>query len=130
MANKKTKKELFGEILKVVVSVEHKEFIQRELELLNKKSGGKKPTKVQEENEKIKVQILEILSVIDKPMQIKELQAEFQELAEYSNQKISALLKQLVEAGKVEKSTEKRETKFSLFQEEEIDEEEEEIVNE
>ena len=66
MENKKTKKELFGEVLKVVTSVEHKEFIQHELELLNKKAGNKKPTKVQEENEKIKVQILEMQAVIDK----------------------------------------------------------------
>ena len=126
MENKKTKKELFAEILKVVATDEHKKFIQHELELIDKKAGNKKPTKAQEENEKIKVQILEVLEVIDKPMQIKELQAEFTELAGYSNQKISALLKQLVEDGKVEKISEKRETKFSLFQEKEIDENAEE----
>lgn len=125
----KTKKVLFGEILAIEEIAKNEElvkFVKHELELLNKKAGSKKPTKVQEENEKIKVQILEVLEVIDKPMQIKELQAKFQELAGYSNQKISALLKQLVEDGKVEKISEKRETKFSLFQEKEIDENAEE----
>ena len=74
------------------------------------KSGEKKPTKTQIENEEIKAQILEVMT--SEPKAIKELQAENKSLAEYTNQKLSALLKQLVGENKVERVEEKRTAKF------------------
>ena len=78
----------------------------------NSGTGSKKPTKIQIENEKIKVQILEVMT--SEPKAIKELQAENESLAEYTNQKLSALLKQLVSENKVERVEEKRVAKFKI----------------
>lgn len=76
----------------------------------NSSTGSKKLTKTQIENEEIKVQILEVMT--SEPKAIKELQAENENLAEYTNQKLSALLKQLVNENKVERVEEKRVAKF------------------
>ena len=76
----------------------------------NSSTGSKKLTKTQIENEEIKAQILEVMT--SEPKAIKELQAENESLAEYTNQKLSALLKQLVGENKVERVEEKRTAKF------------------
>lgn len=76
----------------------------------NSSTGSKKLTKTQIENEEIKAQILEVMT--SEPKAIKELQAENENLAEYTNQKLSALLKQLVNENKVERVEEKRVAKF------------------
>lgn len=84
-------------------------------------TGTKKPSKAQIENEEIKGRLVEFLGTIEEPIQIKEIQ-QVDEFKDYSNQKISALLKQLVECGTVAKVVEKRVSKFSLN---ELDNEEE-----
>ena len=76
----------------------------------NSGTRSKKLTKTQIENEEIKAQILEVMT--SEPKAIKELQAENKSLAEYTNQKLSALLKQLVGENKVERVEEKRTAKF------------------
>ena len=76
----------------------------------NSSTGSRKLTKTQIENEEIKAQILEVMT--SEPKAIKELQAENESLAEYTNQKLSALLKQLVGENKVERVEEKRTAKF------------------
>ena len=76
----------------------------------NSSTGSKKLTKTQIENDEIKAQILEVMT--SEPKAIKELQAENENLAEYTNQKLSALLKQLVGENKVERVEEKRTAKF------------------
>ena len=87
------------------------EFIERELELLSKKnSAEKKPTAQQAENEAIKETILENLT---SRMTISEMQKSIPDLAEYSNQKISALMRQLILEGLVEKVEDKRKSYFS-----------------
>ena len=77
------------------------------------KDGKKVLTAEQKKNELIKENILEILGNCENPVQIKELMT-MEGMEEYSNQKLSALLKQLVESGKVEKIVEKRISKFKL----------------
>ena len=76
----------------------------------NSSTGSKKLTKTQIENEEIKAKILEVMT--SEPKAIKELQAENKSLAEYTNQKLSALLKQLVGENKVERVEDKRTAKF------------------
>jgi len=115
MANKVTKKEMF-EAIKKVEAVANNEamvaFIGHEIELLNNKSANKKPSKVQEANEAIKVDILNTLGT--KPVTVSELLKANEAFADMSNQKMSALLRQLVEAGKVVKSTDKKKSLFAL----------------
>lgn len=109
-----TKREKF-EMLMTIAEVKANpilsEFIERELELLTKKnSAEKKPTAQQAENEAIKETILENLT---SQMTISEMQKSIPDLAEYSNQKISALMRQLILEGLVKKVEDKRKSYFS-----------------
>ena len=93
-----------------------KEFIEQQMAIIDKKVGNKKPTKTQEENELIKKQLLQVLDV--EGMTITDIQV----LGfEYSNQKLSALLNQMVKDDLLTKSVGKdRKTLFHLNQDEEI----------
>lgn len=109
MANtRKTKREFYAELREVVAdNAELVAFIDHEVELLDKKNKNKssKPTKVQIENENIKVRIVEYLNGTGESTRIKGLQ---ENGFDYSTSKLSALLKQLVDDNKVEKFYEKK----------------------
>ena len=81
-------------------------------EQMAKKRGSSKPTKTQVENEGIKNEILEALAEADEPMTCGEITKALE--GDYTSQKISALLRQLVAGGKVTKSTEKKVSRFEL----------------
>ena len=114
MANKITKKEMFTMIkAQVKDNAEMVAFIDHEIELLDKKASNKKATKTQEANVGIKSTILAVLEGA-KPMTVTEMQGASAELGELSNQKVSALVRQLVEAGEVVRTIEKKVSRFSL----------------
>ncbi len=79
-------------------------------QLVKRASGERKPTKAQKENEGVKAEILAVLTAEGK--QCKDIA----EAVGISGQKCSALLKQLVEGGTVEKYTEKRVTYFKVVE--------------
>lgn len=79
---------------------------------VEKKGANKKPTKVQTENEALKVTILELLSEQDNPVPVSTLVKALDNT--YSSQKISALLSQMVDSGKVIKNIDKRQSLFSV----------------
>ena len=118
---KMTKRDYFNAILAVLNNVSDTEdvtaltaFIHHEIELLENKRSTAKPTKTQTENLAVKETIVSVLKEIGKPVTITEMQKFSAELAEFSCQKLSALLKQLVENDKtVTKVTEKKKTYFS-----------------
>ena len=101
MTNKKvTKREKF-EMLKALSEVKANpmltEFIDHELELLAKKNASeKKPTAQQVANEGLKEVILNVLIENGGLMTITDIQKASVELAELSNQRISALVRQMV----------------------------------
>lgn len=108
MANtRKTKREFFAELKAIVADNEELvAFIDHEVELLDNKRGkSSKPTKTQVENEGIKARIVEYLNNTGEATRIKGLQDNG---FDYSTSKLSALLKQLVDANKVEKFYEKK----------------------
>ena len=119
---KVTKKDYFNALRALVVDteVENKtaliDFIDNELALLAKKanSAKSKPSKAQAENEGIKTAIIAALNEVEKALTITEFQTAYPEFAEYSNQKLSALFKQLVDAGAVEKTVVKKKSYFSV----------------
>ena len=91
------------------------EFIERELELLAKKnSAEKKPTAQQTENAGIKEVIIEALTDEENGLTISAMQKKNAELGEYSNQKISALVRQMILDGIVVKTEEKGKAYFRL----------------
>lgn len=114
MANKITKKEMFTMIkAQVKDNAEMVAFIDHEIELLDKKASNKKATKTQEANVGIKSTILAVLEG-GKSMTVTEMQGASAELGELSNQKVSALVRQLVESGEVVKTIDKKVSRFSL----------------
>lgn len=115
MATKMTKKDYFNQILNNYDLAEsERAFIEHEIELLEKKAtGNRKPTKTQEANVGIKTDILEGM-VEDERYTVTELIKGNPKIADYSNQKISALLSQLVKDGKVTRTVEKGKTYFAL----------------
>lgn len=122
MANvKMTKRDYFNEVLAIVENAKKdiknyedvKNFIEHEIELLNKKKSSTKPTKTQVENEKIKARILEVLTEVNEVMTISELMTA-DGLEKYSNQKLSALANQLVREEKVVKTSVKKVSYFKI----------------
>lgn len=122
MTNKKmTKRDYFNGLLGVIEnhkdSIENyedfKAFIEREIELLNKKRSNSKPTKTQIENEKIKEKILEVLTDVNEVMTISELMTA-DSLENYSNQKLSVLCHQLVNEHKVVNTKVKKVSYFKI----------------
>lgn len=88
------------------------EFVAHEMELLaNKKSTPKKPTTAQVANEAIKTAIVEGMEA-NRLYTITEIIKEIPSCAELTNQKVSALLRQMRESGLVERVEDKRKTYF------------------
>lgn len=120
MENKKmTKKETINLLIDVLMGNKEVEdmqifvdFLTHERELLEKKSSNSGQTKTQKENETIKEKIVETLRDLGKYATITEIQNANVELGTYSNQKISALLKQLVDNKEIEKVIDKKKAYF------------------
>lgn len=112
---KMTKRDYFEQIkAKYALTNDEVAFIDHELELLAKKnSSEKKPTAVQVANEGIKSAILNGMEV-GTLYTITDMQKNIPELAELSNQKVSALVRQLIAEDKVVKTEDKRKSYFSL----------------
>jgi formyltetrahydrofolate synthetase len=88
------------------------DFINREIELLEKKNGGiKKPTKQQEINNGLKEVILDHMEYGEK-YTITDLMKQVPKLAELSNQRVSAIVRGLKESGLVDRVEEKRKAYF------------------
>ena len=119
MANKITKKEVINAMLSeelVKANATYVAYLENELALLDKKAQNKKATKTQTENVGLKATILEVLA--QGSGTVTEIQSRNTELKSLSNQKVSALIKQLVDEGKVSKSTEGRKSVFALAESE------------
>ena len=116
MANKITKREVIGMMMKeevVKANPTYVAYLENELALLDKKAQNKKATKTQEQNVGIKTTILEVLATIGSGT-VTDIQNGNEELSALSNQKVSALVRQLVESGEVVKTTDKKKSIFSL----------------
>ena len=108
MAEVQANVELVEKLTKMKVQFEKK----------NKSSVGADGKKVltveQKKNEVLKETILEVLARYEEPKQVKDLITENEELSEYTGQKISALITQLVKAEKVVKVADKKVSKFQI----------------
>lgn len=113
MAYKKTKKEMFNEILAIVKDNEEmRDFIKHEIDLLDKKSANKRATKTQVENEGFKAEIKSVLT--ENGSTVTEIQGKSEILAGLSNQRVSALLRQMVADGEVVKTIDKKKSYFAI----------------
>ena len=118
MANKKkTVVEMFEEIKALPgLSTEQIAFLEKRIELTKNKNAksteNAKPTKAQLENEGIKSTILACMTTT--PTTITDLVKSNAELGGYSNQKISALLTQLLKTGEVVRTEVKGKAFYAL----------------
>lgn len=122
-ARRTTKREYYNILLGIEAVAQNPDlvaFINNELELLSKKSSStsSKPTAKQATNGAYKNDILDYLgSEKDKMATITEMWKNIESLANdetMSNQRISALVRQLIEEQRVERVVEKRVAYFKL----------------
>ena len=116
MANKITKREVIKMMMNeevVKANPTYVAYLENELALLDKKAQNKKATKTQEQNKGIKTTILKVLATIGSGT-VTDIQNGNEELSTLSNQKVSALVRQLVESGEVVKTVDKKKSIFSL----------------
>lgn len=117
---KVTKKEKFEMIKEIVLNanVENEnemiEFINREIELLNKKKASGTKTAKQKENDELVEKLYDFLKEVGRPMTISEIQAENEVFGALSNQRVSALMKKLVDPKRVTKTQDKKKSYFSV----------------
>lgn len=116
---KLTKKDYFAKLYSLVENLDNVQdkhellgFIDHEVELLEKKASAKTQTKTQKENIGIKDIILDVVYESESPMTITDMLAN-PNLNGYTNQKISALCKQLVDVGLLVKLQDKKKTYFA-----------------
>jgi len=124
-----TKKENFENLLKIEEvknNIDLVKFIEHEIDLLNKKSASRKlgSTKSSQQNIEIMQKIKEVLTKQNEPIMIKDL-LKNTELSSYTyedrdeiktltSQKISALIKKMLESGEVQRTVEKGNAYFSI----------------
>lgn len=122
MANKKVKRDYFMEIRELVKdNPELVAFVDHELELLARKNTGNTQTKVQKENQAVAEMLLEELAKAGKTT-ITDLMNSSEVIKNYvlengnrlSNQKISAIFKQQLEAGNITKIVDKKKSYFII----------------
>lgn len=76
-------------------------------------AADKKPTKTQQANEDVKVRLMEAMEGHEQ-MTVSEIQTLSEELAAMSNQKVAALVRQLVKDGKLVRLEEGRKAYFKV----------------
>lgn len=117
MEKKITKVDRFNQLMaldEVKANADLVAFCEHEIELLQKKSASKKPSKKNEENEVLKDKIVEVLGTFENGATVSEILATGGNFTGMSNQKISALVRQLVLDGTVIKTTDKKKSIFSV----------------
>lgn len=121
MANKMTKVQTIQNIIDTYgVTGEDKDFLLHEIDLINKRNAYRsdKPTKAQRENAVRKEGIYAVMEV-GKTYTATDIATLMGE--DWTAQRASALLKQMVEAGVVVKTTEKRRSYFALVNPTEVE---------
>ena len=123
MEKKITKKEMFAQVIAMaqgkeitVTADELVAFATHEIELLEKKANSKSKADTEKAvaDSKLMSAIVDHLTETGKALTVSELMTEVVELDGLSNQKVSALMKKLVDADKVVKATDKRKSVFSV----------------
>jgi len=123
MEKRLTKKDYF-EMIKGVCAdrTDIIDFCNHEIELLSRKNSKSGATKTQKENEIVANMLVEELAKIGKPITITDLMNTSETVKNYTlengnnltNQKISAIFKQLVESQKIVKVVDKKKSYFSI----------------
>lgn len=115
---KVTKKEMFGRLIEIVEGANVQdteaivEFLNHEIELVSKKRSGQ--TKTQKANEKLIEVIYNAIAEAQEKVTVTELFNIVKNDEITSAQKVSALVKKLVDAGRVTRIEEKKKAYFTI----------------
>lgn len=115
---KVTKKEMFGRLIEIVEGANVQdtevivEFLNHEIELVSKKRSGQ--TKTQKANEKLIEVIYNAIAETQEKVTVTELFNIVKNDEITSAQKVSALVKKLVDAGRVVRIEEKKKAYFTI----------------
>ena len=112
---KMTQRDYFNEVIALAKANDRNdlvEFAEGRIAVLDKKASNKKPTKTQEENVAIKNEIANVLT--NDGATVTEIQSKSEMLGGLSNQRVSALLRQMIADGTVVKSVDKKKSYFAL----------------
>ena len=115
MEKKMTKKDYFKALLALEAVAENADmvkFIEHEIELLEKKADNKNPTKEQEANKVLMDKIVSVMT--SEGATASDIAKKSDELKDLSNQKVSSMLRKLVEEGRVVKYAEGKKSLFKL----------------
>ena len=125
MEKRLTKKDYF-EMIKGICAdrADIVDFCNHEIELLSRKNSKSGATKTQKENEIVANMLIEELAKVGKPITITDLMNTSEIIKSYTlengnnltNQKISAIFKQLVESQKIVKVVDKKKSYFSIME--------------
>lgn len=130
---KTTKKDNYNALLAFIAEVQPTnatqltEFINHEIELIERKAAKASGTvsKTAQANMALAEDVFNALADCENAVTISEFQTQCPAFAEYSNQKMSAIFKKLVDSGRVEKTIIKKKSYFSVVEVEDTDEVEE-----
>lgn len=123
MEKRLTKKDYFEMIKEVCADrTDIVNFCNHEIELLSRKNSKSGATKTQKENEIVANMLVEELTKVGKPITITDLMNTSEIVKGYTlengnnltNQKISAIFKQLVESQRIVKVVDKKKSYFSI----------------
>ena len=110
-----TKREMYANIATLLAdNAEVVEFCNHEIELLSNRKGSHSLTKTQKENVGIMETIKVALADVGSPITVTDLIASNEALNGFTNQKVSALLRKLVDNGSVVKTIEGKKAYFSI----------------
>ena len=111
-----TKIEMYTLIKTRLTNTDEIAFIDHEIELLKAKNANRKPSANAIENKSLKLVIISFLEKHEnEKFTISELQENISEIAHLKNQRVSAILTQLVNENVIMKRYEKRRPYFSLY---------------
>lgn len=120
---KMTRVEMFNAIKAIPQVADNQEmvdFIDKQIAQLAKRKSAE--SKTQKENKALMEIVVDAMTVLDKPATATQIMKSDAYLSELSLPKVSALLKKLIEDGRVERTIEKKIALFSL-KENEVEEE-------
>ena len=119
MEKKITKRERFERLIEIVEAnnvenaAEYVAFLENEIALVSKKRSGQ--TKTQKENEVLVEKLYEVIAGMEAPATVTEIYEVAKGIEGFTSpQKVSALVKKLLDAERVVKTTDKRKSLFSV----------------
>ena len=116
---KMTRVEMFNAIKAIPQVADNQEmvdFIDKQIAQLAKRKSAE--SKTQKENKALMEVVVDAMGVLDKPATATQIMKSDAYLSELSLPKVSALLKKLIEDGRVERTIEKKIALFSLVENE------------